>query len=150
MTEDPIPESSIGFSDTWRVRRAAPGTRSSRARHRRPAAIPCHEFQRRPLEHSANLDPKTSDAPCVSQWGAQCRTNPLGRENISEERFLEPAFRPAKPGLIAQQCCYLRHFRWPLEPLETFRCVRDRMPYRAVRGWGGRWPIESRGLPSVA
>src|SRR5205809_1466568 len=41
--------------------------------------------------------------------------------NISEERFLEPAFRPAKPGLIAQQGC---HLRWPLE---TFRCVRDRM-----------------------
>src|SRR5437667_6090567 len=122
----PIPASSIGFSDTWRVRRAAPGTRSSRARHRRPAAIPCHEFQRRPLEHSANLDPKTSDAPCVSQWGAQCRTNPLGRENISEERFLEPAFRPAKPGLIAQQGC---HLRWPLE---TFRCVRDRMSYSSL------------------
>src|SRR5437870_5297426 len=74
----PIPESSIGFSDTWRVRRAAPGTRSSRARHRRPAAIPCHEFQRRPLEHSANLAPKLwtlhvcpSGAPNVARirWG---------------------------------------------------------------------------------
>src|SRR5213596_3061798 len=50
-------------------------------------------------------------------------TNPLGRENISEERFLEPAFRPAKPGLIAQQGC---HLRWPIE---TFRCARDRMSY---------------------
>src|SRR5438552_11344836 len=78
MTEDPIPESSIGFSDTWTVRRAAPGTRSSRARHRRPEAMPCHEFQRRPLEHWANLAPKLrtlhvcpSGAPNVARirWG---------------------------------------------------------------------------------
>src|SRR5437867_1274082 len=48
--------------------------------------------------------------------------------NISEERFLEPAFRPAKPGLIAQQGC---HLRWPLE---TFRCVRDRMSYSLFPG----------------
>ena len=74
----PIPESSIGFSGTWRVRRAAPGTRSSRARYRRPEAIPRHEFPRRPLEHSANLDPKLrtphvcpSGAPNVARirWG---------------------------------------------------------------------------------
>src|SRR5437867_5121332 len=77
-SSSPIPESSIGFSDTWRVRRAAPGTRSSRARHRGPEAIPCHEFQRRPLEHWANLDPKLrtlhvcpSGAPNVARirWG---------------------------------------------------------------------------------
>src|SRR6059036_2675272 len=77
-SSSPIPESSIGFSDTWRVRRAAPGTRSSRARHRGPKAIPCHEFQRRPLEHWANLDPKLrtlhvcpSGAPNVARirWG---------------------------------------------------------------------------------
>src|SRR5437016_7424821 len=126
MTEDPIPESSIGFSDTWRVRRAAPGTRSSRARHRGPEAIPCHEFQRRPLEHSANLDPKLqtlhvcpSGAPNVARirWG----------ERIFQKRFLEPAFRPAKPGFIAQQGS---HLRWPLE---TFRCARDRMSYSSQR-----------------
>src|SRR5438034_2471183 len=59
---------SIGFSDTWRVRRAAPGTRSSRARQPGPEAIPCHEFQRRPLEHSANLDPKLRTLPvCPSR-----------------------------------------------------------------------------------
>src|SRR6059036_1838227 len=121
-SSSPIPESSIGFSDTWRVRRAAPGTRSSRARHRGPEAIPCHEFQRRPLEHWANLDPKLrtlhvcpSGAPNVARirWG----------ERIFQKRFLEPAFRPAKPGFIAQQGC---HLRWPLE---TFRCIRDRMSY---------------------
>src|SRR5207247_1015891 len=33
-------------------------SQACRARHRGPEAIPCHEFQRRPLEHSANLDPK--------------------------------------------------------------------------------------------
>src|SRR5213594_2978070 len=95
MTEDPIPESSIGFSDTWRVRRAAPGTRSSRARHRGPEAIPCHEFQRRPLEHSANLDPKLrtlpvcpSRAPNVARirWGERifqkrCSLNLLSGQN---------------------------------------------------------------------
>ena len=97
-------------------------TRSSRARHRSPAAIPCHEFQRRPLEHSVNLDPKLrtlyvclSGAPNVARicWG----------ERIFQKRFLEPAFRPAKPDLIAQQGS---HLRWPLE---TFRCIRDRMSY---------------------
>src|SRR5437867_1656942 len=124
-SSSPIPESSIGFSDTWRVRRAAPGTRSSRARHRGPEAIPCHEFQRRPLEHWANLDPKLrtlhvcpSGAPNAARirWGERT-FHKRGSLN------LEPAFRPAKPGLIAQRGC---HLRWPLE---TFRCVRDRMSY---------------------
>src|SRR5207247_4367695 len=141
MTEDPVPESSIGFSDTWRVRRAAPGTRSSRACHRGPEAIPCHEFQRRPLEHWANLDPKLrtlhvcpSGAPNVARirWG----------ENISEERFLEPAFR-LKPGLIAQQGCYLRWLSSRV-PLETFRCVRDTMPY-SFRRRDSRRPRGTRG-----
>jgi hypothetical protein len=53
----PTSQWSIGFSDTCAVRRAASGTRSSRARHRRPVAIPCNDFQRRPLEHSDNLVP---------------------------------------------------------------------------------------------
>ncbi len=66
----------------------------------------------------------------MSQWGAQCRTNPLGRENISEERFLEPAFRPAKPGLIAQQGS---HLRWP----------RDRMSYSFSLPCGSDW-VETR------
>src|SRR5213592_4888584 len=48
------------------------------ARDRGPEAIPCHEFQRRPLEHWANLDPKLrtlhvcpSAAPNVARirWG---------------------------------------------------------------------------------
>src|SRR5438876_1804537 len=149
MTEDPIPESSIGFSDTWRVRRAAPGTRSSRARHCGPEAIPCHEFQRRPLEHWANLDPKLrtlhvcpSGAPNVARirWG----------ERIFQKRFLEPAFRPAKPGFIAQQGWQLR---WPLE---TFRCARDRMSYSSfdadTRNMSGppssAYPRRRRNLPT--
>src|SRR5213593_1023961 len=87
-----------------------------------PEAIPSHEFQRRPLEHSANLDPELrtlhvcpSGAPNVARirWG----------ERIFQKRFLEPAFRPAKPDLIAQQGS---HLRWPLE---TFRCIRDRISY---------------------
>src|SRR5437762_6905345 len=102
MTEDPIPESSIGFSDTWRVRRAAPGTRSSRARHRGPEAIPCHEFQRRPLEHWANLDPKLRTLH-VCPSGAPNVARIRWEERIFQKRFLEPAFRPAKPGFIAQQ-----------------------------------------------
>ena len=79
----PIPESSIGFSDTWRVRRAAPGTRSGRARHRGPEAIPCHEFQRRPLEHSVNLDPKLRTLHVC----------PTGAPNVARIRWGERIFQ---------------------------------------------------------
>src|SRR5437773_3461928 len=39
----------------------------------------------------------SSEAKCASEWGAQCRTNLLGREHISEGRLIEPAFRPSDP-----------------------------------------------------
>ena len=99
----PSPESSIGFSDTWRVRRAAPGTRSSRARHRRPEAIPCHEFQRRPLEHSANLDPKLRTLPVCPSGALNVARIRWGKRIFQKRGSLNLAFRPAKPGLIAQQ-----------------------------------------------
>ena len=75
-----------------------------------------------------------SGAPNVARirWG----------ENISEERFLEPAFR-LKPGLIAQQGCYLRWLSSRV-PLETFRCVRDTMPY-SFRRRDSRRPRGTRG-----
>jgi len=41
----PSRESSIAFSGIGRVRSAAPGIRSSRARRRSQAAIPCSDFQ---------------------------------------------------------------------------------------------------------
>src|SRR5439155_23734743 len=130
----PSPESSIGFSDTWRVRRAAPGTRSSRARHRGPEAIPCHEFQRRPLEHSANLDPKLRTLPVCPSGALNVARIRWGKRIFQKRGSLNLAFRPAKPGLIAQQGC---HLHWPLE---TFRCVRDRMSYSffgaAAKGLG--------------
>ena len=52
---------------------------------------------------------------------------------------LNLAFRPAKPGLIAQQGC---HLRWPLE---TFRCVRDRMSYSFIANTGDAPPMSRLG-----
>src|SRR5437867_13326838 len=49
-----------------------------------------------------------------------------GKRIFQKRGSLNLAFRPAKPGLIAQQGC---HLRWPLE---TFRCVRDRMSYSFI------------------
>ena len=43
-----------------------------------------------------------------------------GEMRIFQKRFLEPAFRPAKPGFIAQKGS---HLRWP----------RDRMSYSSLR-----------------
>jgi len=47
-------------------------------------------------------------------------------QNDEKKAIQLSCFPAAKPGLIAQQGCYLRHFR---RPLDTFRCVRDRMSY---------------------
>src|SRR5205809_4987357 len=89
------------------------------ARDRGPEAIPCHEFQRRPLEHWANLDPKLRTLH-VCPSGAPNVARIRWEERIFQKRFLEPAFRPAKPGFIAQQGS---HLRWP----------RDRMSYSSLR-----------------
>ena len=66
---------------------AAPGTRSSRARHRGPEAIPSHEFQRRPLEHSANLDPKLRTLHVC----------PSGALNVARIRWGKRIFQKAYP-----------------------------------------------------
>ncbi len=92
----PTPGSLIGFSDTWRVRRAARGTRSSPARHRRPEAIPCSDFQRRPLELSAKLTPKLRRCMCV-QSGRPMWHESAGEGEYFRGEFIEPAFQPSNP-----------------------------------------------------
>ena len=119
----PIPESSIAY--TWRVRPAAHGTRPRPARHRGPAAIPCDDFQTKaagvfaPARSQARtFSVCPSGAPDVARicWGGRIFQRG-GSWNLLSAR---------RTRFFAQQAS---HLRCPLEPLETFRCARDRPSY---------------------
>src|SRR2546426_2984804 len=72
-------------------------SQASRARHRRPGAIPCHEFQRRPLEHWANLAPKLRTLHVC----------PSGAPNVARIRWGERIFRSEEHTSELQSPCNL-------------------------------------------
>ena len=75
----------------------------------------------------------SSDAPCVSVCESGAPNFALicwGERDISEGRFMEPAFRPPNPVHCPTSFSPLR---WPLE---TFPCARDRMSISySFSGW---------------